>query len=34
MEGIDFYENAHGQFAWGPDSDEQEAAAVVWEDDE
>jgi hypothetical protein len=34
MEEFDPYQDLHGQFAWGPDSDEEEAAAAVWEDDE
>jgi hypothetical protein len=34
MDEFDPYEDAHGQFAWGPDPEEEEAAAAVWEDDE
>jgi hypothetical protein len=31
---FDIYADAVGQFAWSPDSDEQEAAAAVWEDEQ
>jgi hypothetical protein len=34
MDQFDPYEDSHGQFAWGADPEEEEAAVALWNDDE